>query len=92
MSERTYRSVKARALYKLAFVLRLKVYQVEEIGINDDRCSALYNSKCIHKKLRGKTENHSKEKIHPPTMKKEINGRSTSKFPREKFVLFHRRG
>ncbi|MED2765892.1 ArpU family phage packaging/lysis transcriptional regulator [Bacillus thuringiensis] len=29
MSERTYRRVKARALYKLAFALRLEVYQIE---------------------------------------------------------------
>ncbi|MED2765494.1 hypothetical protein P4283_26275 [Bacillus thuringiensis] len=40
MSERTYRRVKARALYKLAFALRLEVYQTEEIGMNDERYSA----------------------------------------------------
>ncbi|MED2766064.1 ArpU family phage packaging/lysis transcriptional regulator [Bacillus thuringiensis] len=40
MSERTYRRVKARALYKLAFALRLEVYQTEEIEMNEQRCSA----------------------------------------------------
>ncbi|MBW3490803.1 ArpU family phage packaging/lysis transcriptional regulator [Bacillus sp. FDAARGOS_1420] len=32
MSERTYRRVKARAFYKLAFALRLEVYETEETG------------------------------------------------------------
>ncbi|AIW83116.1 ArpU family phage packaging/lysis transcriptional regulator [Bacillus mycoides] len=34
MSERTYRRVKARAFYKLAFALRLEVYEKEEAGGN----------------------------------------------------------
>ncbi|EJR62787.1 ArpU family phage transcriptional regulator [Bacillus toyonensis] len=32
MSERTYRRVKARVFYKLAFALRLEVYETEETG------------------------------------------------------------
>ncbi|MCP1124579.1 ArpU family transcriptional regulator [Bacillus sp. 3103sda1] len=32
MSERTYRRVKARAFYKLAFALRLEVYEQEQTG------------------------------------------------------------
>ncbi|EJP84660.1 ArpU family phage packaging/lysis transcriptional regulator [Bacillus cereus] len=32
MSERTYRRVKARAFYNLAFALRLEVYETEETG------------------------------------------------------------
>ncbi|PGC90412.1 ArpU family phage packaging/lysis transcriptional regulator [Bacillus toyonensis] len=35
MSERTYRRVKARAFYKLAFALRLEVYETEETGGNE---------------------------------------------------------
>ncbi|MCC2377774.1 ArpU family transcriptional regulator [Bacillus wiedmannii] len=35
MSERTYRRVKARVFYKLAFALRLEVYETEEIGGNE---------------------------------------------------------
>ncbi|PFW87232.1 ArpU family transcriptional regulator [Bacillus pseudomycoides] len=35
MSERTYRRVKARAFYKLAFALRLEVYEKEEAGGNE---------------------------------------------------------
>ncbi|MDZ5609601.1 ArpU family phage packaging/lysis transcriptional regulator [Bacillus pseudomycoides] len=35
MSERTYRRVKARAFYKLAFALRLEVYEKEEVGGNE---------------------------------------------------------
>ena len=35
MSERTYRRVKARAFYKLAFALRLEVYEAEETGGNE---------------------------------------------------------
>ncbi|OOR10822.1 ArpU family transcriptional regulator [Bacillus cereus] len=35
MSERTYRRVKARAFYKLAFALRLEVYETEESGGNE---------------------------------------------------------
>ncbi|HDX9609126.1 TPA: ArpU family transcriptional regulator [Bacillus toyonensis] len=34
MSERTYRRVKARVFYKLAFALRLEVYETEESGGN----------------------------------------------------------
>lgn len=36
MSERTYRRVKARAFYKLAFALRLEVYETEEQSGGDD--------------------------------------------------------
>ncbi|MEH6977753.1 MULTISPECIES: ArpU family phage packaging/lysis transcriptional regulator [Bacillus] len=32
MSERTYRRIKSRAFYKLAFALRLEVYEVEQSG------------------------------------------------------------
>ena len=39
MSERTYRRVKARVFYKLAFALRLEVYETEEAGGNEF-CSA----------------------------------------------------
>ncbi|HDR7837231.1 TPA: ArpU family transcriptional regulator [Bacillus toyonensis] len=35
MSERTYRRVKARVFYKLAFALRLEVYETEETGGNE---------------------------------------------------------
>ncbi|PFD35082.1 ArpU family transcriptional regulator [Bacillus cereus] len=35
MSERTYRRVKSRAFYKLAFALRLEVYETEETGGNE---------------------------------------------------------
>ncbi|WIG29945.1 ArpU family phage packaging/lysis transcriptional regulator [Bacillus toyonensis] len=35
MSERTYRRVKARVFYKLAFALRLEVYVTEETGGNE---------------------------------------------------------
>ncbi|MEH7458503.1 ArpU family phage packaging/lysis transcriptional regulator [Bacillus sp. JJ1127] len=35
MSERTYRRVKARAFYKLAFALRLEVYEKDEAGGNE---------------------------------------------------------
>ncbi|MFK4375250.1 ArpU family phage transcriptional regulator [Bacillus sp. RC218] len=35
MSERTYRRVKARVFYKLAFALRLEVYETEEAGGNE---------------------------------------------------------
>ncbi|QWI16901.1 ArpU family transcriptional regulator [Bacillus wiedmannii] len=35
MSERTYRRVKARVFCKLAFALRLEVYETEEIGGNE---------------------------------------------------------
>ncbi|MDA1774258.1 ArpU family transcriptional regulator [Bacillus cereus] len=35
MSERTYRCVEARAFYKLAFALRLEVYETEETGGNE---------------------------------------------------------
>jgi len=35
MSERTYRHVKDRAFYKLAFALRLEVYEKEEAGGNE---------------------------------------------------------
>lgn len=34
MSERTYRRIKARVFYKLAFALRLEVYETEETGGN----------------------------------------------------------
>lgn len=36
MSERTYRRVKARVFYKLAFALRLEVYETEETGGNEE--------------------------------------------------------
>ncbi|MGH1232317.1 ArpU family phage packaging/lysis transcriptional regulator, partial [Bacillus toyonensis] len=36
MSERTYRRVKARAFYKLAFALRLEVYETEKQYGGDD--------------------------------------------------------
>ncbi|HGH7175503.1 TPA: ArpU family phage packaging/lysis transcriptional regulator [Bacillus wiedmannii] len=35
MSERTYRRIKARAFYKLAFALRLEVYEIEKTGGNE---------------------------------------------------------
>ncbi|PEJ49489.1 ArpU family transcriptional regulator [Bacillus wiedmannii] len=35
MSERTYRRNKSNAFYKLAFALRLEVYEVEEAGGNE---------------------------------------------------------
>ncbi|MED2761595.1 ArpU family phage packaging/lysis transcriptional regulator [Bacillus thuringiensis] len=35
MSERTYRRVKARVFYKLAFALRLEVYETKETGGNE---------------------------------------------------------
>lgn len=35
MSERTYRRNKSNAFYKLAFALRLEVYEVEETGGNE---------------------------------------------------------
>ncbi|MHB0802742.1 ArpU family transcriptional regulator [Bacillus thuringiensis] len=36
MSERTYRRVKARAFYKLAFALRLEVYEINQQRGGDD--------------------------------------------------------
>lgn len=36
MSERTYRRNKSNAFYKLAFALRLKVYETEEQHRGDD--------------------------------------------------------
>ncbi|MED3469225.1 ArpU family phage packaging/lysis transcriptional regulator, partial [Bacillus thuringiensis] len=36
MSERTYRRVKVRAFYKLAFALRLEVYEIEKQYGGDD--------------------------------------------------------
>ncbi|MGG1326865.1 ArpU family phage packaging/lysis transcriptional regulator [Bacillus tropicus] len=36
MNERTYRRVKARAFYKLAFALRLEVYEIENQYRGDD--------------------------------------------------------
>ena len=49
MSERTYRRNKSNAFYKLAFALRLEVYEIEEHYGGDDQW-ILFNQYVIQSK------------------------------------------